>query len=79
VALPPELPERTESLSVGALLILLFLIVFAGSARRRAAGAIRLASPAFVPLAPDAATEVAGALGAAVGELLEPSRRGGER
>jgi hypothetical protein len=77
--LPREVPERTDGLSVGALLILLLLIVFASSARRRAAGGIRLASPAFVPLAPGAATEVAGALGAAVGELVAATRRGGLR
>jgi len=60
---PPELPEGTTGLSLGSLLILLLFILFAGADRRRAAGGIRLATPAFVPLAPDAATQVASELG----------------
>lgn len=70
---PPELPERTPAPGLGALLILLLLILFAVSARR-AAGGIRLATPVFVTLTPDAASQVASELGAVMGELLEDFR-----
>lgn len=74
---PDEL-NPFPSMSAGALLILLLLILFAGRTRRQAAGAIRLATPAFVPLAHDAASQVASELGAAVGELLDAERRRSE-
>ena len=70
-----EQPERNPDLSLGALLILLLFIVFVGGDRRRAAGRIRLAAPAFVPLAPDAAGQVADELGSAFGALLDAERR----
>jgi len=70
--------DSSPRLSAAALLILLLLIVVAGRTRRQAAGGIRLATPAFVPLAHDAASQVASDLGAAVGELLDAERRRSE-
>ena len=67
--------EDSPGLSLGWLLILLLFVLFAGSARRRAAGGIRLAAPAFVPLDLDAASQVASELGAAYAELLDAERR----
>lgn len=67
-----RLPEAAdERLSFGSLLVVLVLIVCASSTRRRAAGGIRVASPSFVPLPPDAARRVADELGAAFGALLD--------
>jgi hypothetical protein len=68
----------SPSLSVAAVLILLLLILFTRSARRKAVGGIRLAAPAFVPLAPDAVSQAASELGAAVGELLDAERHRSE-
>ena len=74
----PDDGDPYPTLSVGALLILLLLILLASRTRRQAAGGIRLATPAFVPLAPGAASQVASELGAAVGELLDTERRRSE-
>ncbi|MEX2135944.1 MAG: hypothetical protein WEB29_03140 [Chloroflexota bacterium] len=74
----PNAADSLPSISAGALLILLLLILFAGRTRRQAAGGIRVATPAFVPLAQDAASQVASELGAAVGELLDAERRRSE-
>jgi hypothetical protein len=71
----PDDLDPSPRLSAGALLILLLLIVFVGRTRREAAGGIRLATPAFVPLAPGAASQLASELGAAVGDLLDAERR----
>jgi hypothetical protein len=70
----PEATDPFPKLGLGALLILLLFVLFVGGDRRRAAGSIRLAAPTFVPLAPDAAAQVADQLGTAVGELLDASR-----
>lgn len=74
----PNAADPSPRLSLGALLILLLLLLLAGSARRQAASDIRLATPAFVPLAPAAASQVASELGAAIGELLDAERRRSE-
>jgi hypothetical protein len=73
--------ERSDpfaQLGAGGLLIVLLLILFAGWDRRRAAGGIRLAEPAFVPLDPDGAEQVASDLGTAYAALIDAEgRRGG--
>jgi hypothetical protein len=64
-----------SSLSPLLQVILLLFVVFAIRRRAKLAGAIGLATPAFVPLAADAASRFARDFGAAYAELIgaEPS------
>ncbi len=71
----PDQMGSQPTISAAAVLILLLLILFVSRTRRQAAGGIRLATPACVPLADDAASQVANELGTAVGELLDAERR----
>lgn len=72
---PLERADPLARLGAGGLLIVLLLILVAGWDRRRAAGAIRLAAPAFVPITPEGAQHVASELGSAYAALVDAERR----
>jgi hypothetical protein len=63
---PPDLSGLSPILQ---LFVLLFVLLAVGR-RAKLSGGIRLAPPAFVPLASDAASRFALELGTAYGELL---------
>ena len=67
--------QQSPNVSGLAGLFLLLILILGLSARRRAAGGIRLAAPRFVPLTLEAGHEVVTELGAAVGELLAAQDR----
>lgn len=69
--------ERDEPAagSLTGFLLLVLLILFTGPARRRASRGIRLAPPATIPLAADAADHVANDLGMALSALIDAERR----
>ena len=67
--------EQSPTATGIAGLFLLLILILGLSARRRAAGGIRLAAPTFAPLTPEAANEVVTELGVAVGELLAAEDR----
>lgn len=71
-------PELRPGPSLAAGLLVLLFIVLARSARRRAAGGIRLAPPAFVPLPADAASRLARDLGTAYAAWLATELRDAE-
>jgi hypothetical protein len=75
----PPSPDDAPGRSLGALLILLLLILLTPLSRQGAAASIRLAAPAFVPLAAEAASRVVDDLGAAFGALLDAEQRRGRR
>lgn len=74
----PAPAAGSSALNAWTFMVVLLFVLLASSQRRRAAGGIRLAAPAFVPLAPDSARQIASELGAAVGELIDAERRKGD-
>jgi len=71
---PPDLSRLSPLLR----LILLLLVVFAVGRRAKRRGGLRLAPPAFVPLASDAASRFAHELGTAYAELMAGDPPDGE-
>ena len=67
--------EQSPNLSGIAGLFFLLILILGLTARRRAAGGIRLAAPSFAPLTPEAGHEVVAQLGTAIGELLTAEYR----
>ena len=65
---PLELPPLLQ-------LLLLLFVLFAVGRRDKLSGSLRLAPPAFVPLASDAASRFAHELGTAYAELIEAEQR----
>lgn len=70
-------PDGAPALRLAGFLILLLFILL-GDQRRQLAQAIRLAPPAFVPLASDAAGRFAHEFGTAYAELVEAEQRSEE-
>ena len=71
---PAESCDPETSLGLGALLIILVFVMLTGAERRRAAGRIRLAAPAYVPLHGEAAGRLADELGSLVAAVLAAER-----
>lgn len=68
-------PSPLDRLGAAGFLIVLLFILFGGWDRRRTAGSIHLAEPAFIPLEPDGAERVAHDLGTAYAVLIDAERR----
>lgn len=73
-----QAPLDLSGLSPIMQLILLLFVIFAVGRRAKLRGGLRLAPPAFVPLASDAASRFAHEFGRAYAKLIDAEQRRGQ-